>query len=251
MAVSSGFQLVARDTGPPRDRYRPQQLSEVVPTFSMKEARAILESENVSQVYLFEGLTGCGKTTLARIISRALVCESPDAVTKPCLTCAPCKGMEHSPDFTEINIADFRGIDAIRDNISGMSTLPGYLKRKVYIFDEAHQLTPAAQEMLNKVLEEPIGNTVIFLCTTNLKGLRRTLLGRCAQLTFKRVTRVQMQQVVKQVVGDAGLPYPNDGVFEDMFMQADGSIRDLMNLLDRYLLGAYEVGVTSTSESGA
>lgn len=248
--MARGFRLVARGDGPCRDRYRPQRLSEIVPTFSLKEAEAIVSDPNASRVYLFEGITGCGKTTLARIIARASICEAAEGVERPCLECDACKTMEQSPDYCEINIANFRGIDNIRDNIATMMTFPGYLKRKVYIYDEAHQLTPAAQELLNKVLEEPVGNTLIFLCTTNRKGLKRTLLGRCADTNFKRVSRAQMQKVASQVAEDNGVAAPSDEIFEDMVMRADGSVRDLMNLLDKYLLGTYEIGGESPSDSG-
>jgi DNA polymerase III subunit gamma/tau len=208
----------------------------------MKEALAILENPNSSQVWLFEGLTGCGKTTLARIISRACVCKGEGA-EKPCLECEPCKTMERQPDFTEINIANFRGIDPIRDKIAGMCYLGTYLSRRIYIFDEAHQLTPAAQELMNKVLEEPVGDTLIFLCTTHKKGLKRTLLGRCASLNFRRMTKAQMKKVVAQICKDAGQDEPSEEASESLFHKADGSVRDLMNLMDKVLLGTYEMGI--------
>lgn len=248
--MARGFKLVSRGEGPLRVRYRPQRLSEIVPTFSMKEAESIISNPNASQVYLFEGLTGCGKTTLARIIARACVCEAPAGTEKPCLECDACKEMERNPDYKEINIADFRGVDAIRDNIATMATVPAYQKRKIYIYDEAHQLTPAAQELLNKVLEEPRPQTLIFLCTTNRKGLKRTLLGRCSDTNFKRVSRAQMRQIVDQVVADTSTAPPSDETFEDMVMRANGSVRDLMNLLDKYLLGTYTIGGVVDDEEG-
>lgn len=250
--MARGFKLVSRGEGPLRTRYRPQRLSEIVPTFSMKEIEAIIASPNASQVYLFEGLTGCGKTTLARIVARACICEAPAGVEKPCLECDACKQMERCPDYKEINVADFRGVDSIRDNIATMATYPGYQSRKIYIYDEAHQLTPASQELMNKVLEEPRPHTLIFLCTTNRKGLKRTLLGRCADTNFKRVSRAQMQQIVKQITEDNKAAPPSEEISEDMFMKADGSVRDLLNLLDKYLLGTYECGGQAPNdESGA
>jgi DNA polymerase III subunit gamma/tau len=248
--MAHSFKLISRGDGPLRDRYRPQRLSEVVPTFSMKEATAIISNPHASQVHLFEGLTGCGKTTLARIIARACLCEAEGEVEKPCLTCGACKSMERNPDFSEKNVADYRGVDNIRDNIAGMMTMPGYGKRKIYVYDEAHQFTPQSQELLCKVLEEPVGNTLIFLCTTNSKGLKRTLMARCASINFKRVSRAQMQEVVKQITEDNKVAYPSEEIFEDMFMKADGSVRDLLNLLDKYLLGTYGVGGEEGSSSG-
>lgn len=243
--MARSFKLVSRGNGPLRQRYRPQRLDEIVPTFSMKEAKAILSDPNASQVYLFEGTTGSGKTTLARIIARASICESEDE-DKPCLECEACKTMERARDYYEINVANFRGIDSVRDKISDMCYLSTDLKRKIYIFDEAHQLTPAAQELLNKVLEEPIGDTLIFLCTTNKKGLKKTLLGRCGKLNFKYLRRNQTAAVAKQIVGKD----LDKDLIEDLHNKCDGSVRNLLNLLDKVLLGTYEVGAEVTESSG-
>lgn len=253
--MARGFRLVARGEGDCKKRYRPQRLSEICPTFPMLEALAILGNPNASQVWLFEGLTGCGKTTLARIIARACICQSTDPkVEKPCLECDRCKAMESAMDFTEINVAQFGGKEAVKNKIADMCYMPGDLGRKIYIFDEAHQLTPASQELMNKVLEEPIGDTLIFLCTTRRKGLKRTLLGRCANLNFRRVTRAQFKKIVSQICKDAGTAPPNDDTSDSLFHKADGSVRDLLNLMDKFLLGAYELGIgfdSSDEDHGA
>ncbi len=247
--MARGFRLVARGEGDCKKRYRPQRLSEICPTFPVKEALAILGNPNASQVWLFEGLTGCGKTTLARIIARACVCQSTDPkVEKPCLECDRCKAMERAMDFTEINVAQFGGKDAVKNKIADMCYMPGDLGRKIYIFDEAQQLTPAAQELMNKVLEEPIGDTLIFLCTTRKKGLKRTLLGRCANLNFRRVTRAQFKKIVSQICEDSGIAPPDGDTSDSLFHKADGSVRDLLNLMDKFLLGAYEPGIGFESD---
>ena len=240
------FKLVARGEGDLKTRYRPQRLSEICPTFHLKDAEAILGDPNSSKVWLFEGLTGCGKTTLARIISRAAVCNctTPD-VEKPCLQCEPCLSMENG-DFLEVNGADYRGIDAIREVIDGMRSYPNWFDKKLYIFDEAQQITPHAQELLNKVLEEPIGDTLIFLCTTNKKGLKRTLLGRCAKINFRRMTRKQCGTIITQIFKDVGAEKPDSDTTEDIFRRADGSVRDLLVLLDAYLRGSYKIGSDHT-----
>jgi DNA polymerase III subunit gamma/tau len=249
--MARGFKLVARGEGPLRDRYRPQRLSEIVPTFPMKEAQALLTNPNSSQVWLFEGLTGCGKTTLARIIARASVCEAEGDAEKPCLECGACKAMETAMDYTEINVARFGGKDDVRKKVSDMCYMASDLARKLYIFDEAHQLTSASQELMNKVLEEPIGDTLIFLCTTHKKGLKRTLLGRCAKINFRRMTKAQLTSIVKQVVKEAEQGMPSDDILDDLYVKADGSVRDLLNLMDRVLIGSYQVGIETSEDSGA
>jgi len=240
------FRIKARGEGDLKTRYRPQRLSEICPTFHLKDAQAILGDPNASKVWLFEGLTGCGKTTLARIISRAAVCECDDPETeKPCLVCETCRTLDSSPDYMEINGADVRGIDAMREITPGMRQYGQFLGDdgvKIYVFDEAQQITPAAQELLNKVLEEPPEHVRIFLCTTNKKGLKRTLLGRCSKVNFRRITKGQCDEIIGQVMGDAGQTVPEQVVVEDLFRRANGSVRDLLVLLDTYLRGTFKVG---------
>jgi DNA polymerase-3 subunit gamma/tau len=238
-----GFRIKARGEGDLKTRYRPQRLSEICPTFHLRDAKAILGDPNASRVWLFEGLTGCGKTSLARIIARAAVCACEDSeVEKPCLECEPCRTMESSLDFLEINGADCRGIDAMREITSDMRTYPSFLAHKIYIFDEAQQITPQAQELLNKVLEEPVEDTLIFLCTTNKKGLKRTLLGRCSKINFRRITKRQCGALITQVFKDADQELPDQATTEDLFRRANGSVRDLLVLLDSYLRGTFKVG---------
>ena len=238
------FKLKARGEGDLKTRYRPQKLSEICPTFHVKDAEAILGDPNASQVWLFEGLTGCGKTTLARIIARASVCEASGPKSdRPCLECRPCQSMETSMNFHEINGADVRGIDPMRIFAGDMQSGDGLFGRqKVFIIDEAQQITPAAQELLNKVLEEPLKGVLIFLCTTNKKGLKRTLLGRCSKINFRRMTRRQCGSLIKQIFEDAGQSLPDQDTTEDLFRRANGSVRDLLVLLDAYLRGTFKVG---------
>lgn len=245
------FRIKARGDGNLKTRYRPQRLSEICPTFPMEEAKAVLANPESSRVTLLEGLTGCGKTSLARIIARALVCTA-ETGEKPCLECGPCTSMEHSGEFMEINVADFRGVDDVRDQTKDMGVYGGLLKHRIYIFDEVHQLTPHAQELMNKVLEEPRGTAMVFLCTTSTKGLKRTLLGRCTKITFSRMSKAQCTEIIKQVTSDAGKPMPSRAIEEDLYMRSDGSVRDLLNLLEKVLLGTYVAGADNaiTEESG-
>lgn len=237
------FRIRARGEGDLKTRYRPKTLQEICPTFNLKDAQAILEDPNASQVWLFEGNTGCGKTTLARIIARAAVCENEN---KPCLKCDACTGMESSMDFMEVNGADLRGIDDMRKVANTFNTYPQFLDRRILIIDEAQQITRAAQELLNKELEEPSESTLIFLCTTNKKGLIKTLLDRCAQIRFKRLKYADSVTIAEQVCEDAKTDAPEKTVYEDMFRRADGSVRAYLNLLERFIRGTYTIGSDAT-----
>lgn len=240
------FRLVARGEGDLKKRYRPQRLGEVCPTFNLKDAQAILEDPNASQVWLFEGVTGCGKTTLARILARGISCEAEDG--RPCLECESCKAFDSTADFVEINGADIRGIDAMREQTGPMRTYPNDLQKRIWIFDEAQQITRPAQELLNKVLEEPPETVMVFLCTTNKKGLIRTLLGRCAKINFRRLAFKDAVRICEQICEDTKVEVPSAQIYEDMFRRANGSIRDLLNLLELHIRGTYTIGSETAEE---
>ena len=137
--MAHDFRIKSRGNGDLKTRYRPQTLNEVVPTVTTTRLKKILTDPNASQVFRFEGLTGAGKTTCARILARASVCSSDE--DKPCLECDNCRQLETCGDFYEVNIADQRGIDDMRALIDGMRAFPFYLTRKIYVLDEVHQLS--------------------------------------------------------------------------------------------------------------
>lgn len=244
--MARGFEIVARGSGDLKTRYRPQRLNEAAPTFPIRRLKKIITDPNASQVYMFEGLTGTGKTSCARIIARACICEGDGEL--PCLECEACLTLERSPDFFEINVANFRKIDDVRQIIDGMHVSMGFLKRKIYIFDEVHQLTTASQQLLLKALEEPPTGVIVFLCTTEKTGLIRTLTDRAVHIKFNRLQKAHATKIIDKVLEDAGEAAPeiDDNTRLDMFRRADGSVRALMNLLQAFLDGDYETGETET-----
>ncbi len=232
------FTLKSRGTGDLKKRYRPQELWELIPTFAITRLKKILKDPNASQVYLFEGRSGTGKTTCARILARASVCTIEEVELRPCLTCANCVGMETSGDYTEINAADLRGIDDARAQLATMAYAPMRLPYRIYVFDEVHQLTPQAQQVFLKIFEEPSPNMLIFMCTTEKKGLKKTLIDRAISIPFKPITMAQGGELLDQLVEleeyEGEIP---DGLLPQMHVVAGGSVRAFLNCVQIFFEG--------------
>ena len=242
------FTLKSRGDGDLKTRYRPQRLEEMAPTFSVPRLQSIAENPK-ARVYLFEGPSGSGKTSCARIVARASVCES--RTDQPCLKCQPCKAMEASADFMELNIADLRKIDDIRDIIAGMRFKPMQLSRKIYILDEVHQLTPDAQQVLLKTFEEPQPGLLIIMCTTQTKGLDKALIHRAERVTFKELDKASADQIIDQMLKTTGRETGiNRTIRSQLYECADGSVRALLNNIQAFLDGGFDPVSAADDEAG-
>jgi DNA polymerase III subunit gamma/tau len=223
------YQVLAR-------KYRPQKFSEVIGqehvTRTLKNA---LEQGRTAHGYIFSGHRGIGKTTIARILAMALNCRSSDKpVTEPCGVCDSCTEIRagNSVDVIEIDAATNRGIDEIRELREGTRYRPARDRFKIYILDEAHQITDAAFNALLKTLEEPPGHVVFMLATTQPEDIPQTIRSRCQHFSFRAVGFEEILNQLKDLSGRENIEADEDALA--LLAEAgDGSMRDALSILDQ------------------
>lgn len=213
-------------------RYRPRRFSEVKGQDHIVRAlRNSVAEGREGQAYLFSGPRGTGKTSSARILAKVLNCESPGA-GEPCCECESCLAVERgtSYDVHELDAASNNGVDAMRDLIEKASLgTPG--RHKVYILDEVHMLSKAAEAALLKTLEEPPPHVVFVLATTDPQKMSDTIRSRTQHLQFHLLPADTLQEHVRWVVEDAGLDV-DDAAVDRVLSQGGGSARDTLSALE-------------------
>ena len=223
------YQVLAR-------KYRPQNFSEVIGqehvTRTLKNA---LDQGRTAHGYIFSGHRGIGKTTVARILAMALNCRSSDQpVTEPCGVCESCTEIRagNSVDVIEIDAATNRGIDEIRELREAARYRPARDRFKIYILDEAHQITDAAFNALLKTLEEPPSHVVFMLATTQPEDIPQTIRSRCQHFSFRAVRFEEILGQLKDLAGRENIEADEDALA--LLAEAgDGSIRDALSILDQ------------------
>jgi DNA polymerase-3 subunit gamma/tau len=215
-------------------KYRPQDFEEVVGQEAVvRTLRNAIELGQVRQAYLFAGPRGTGKTSMARILAKALNCEqgptaTPDNVCHACVSIA--KGS--SLDVIEMDAASQRGIDDIREIRERVVLQPAEGRYKVYILDEAHQLTDAAWNALLKLIEEPPPHLVFVFCTTDLAKVLTTVRSRCQTFVFARPRLPELVRVLRRVADGESIEAP-DAALALIARGARGSFRDAESTLDQ------------------
>jgi len=223
------YQVLAR-------KYRPQKFAEVIGqehvTRTLKNA---IEQGRTAHGYIFSGHRGIGKTTVARILAMALNCRSSDKpVTEPCGVCESCTEVRagNSVDVIEIDAATNRGIDEIRELREAARYRPARDRFKIYILDEAHQITDAAFNALLKTLEEPPSHVVFMLATTQPEDIPQTIRSRCQHFSFRAVRFEEILGQLKDLAGRENIAADEDALA--LLAEAgDGSIRDALSILDQ------------------
>jgi len=221
------YQVIAR-------KYRPQTFDEVVSQGHIKQTlRNALESDRVAHGYIFAGPRGTGKTTMARILAMALNCTdgpsaNPDPKDPVCKEIAAGSAM----DVVEIDAASNRRIDDIRELRESVKYRPARDRYKVFIIDEAHQITNDAFNALLKTLEEPPEWVVFILCTTEPQAIPATILSRCQSFQFRTVDLDMVVGHMKSICEQEGVEAEDDALVT-VALAGDGSIRDSLSTLDQ------------------
>jgi DNA polymerase III subunit gamma/tau len=223
------YQVLAR-------KYRPQRFSEVIGqehvTRTLKNA---IEQQRIAHGYIFSGHRGIGKTTIARILAMALNCRSTDKpIPEPCGVCESCVEVRagNSVDVIEIDAATNRGIDEIRDLRDAARYRPARDRYKIYILDEAHQITDAAFNALLKTLEEPPPHIIFMMATTQAEDIPQTIRSRCQHFSFHAV---KFDEIVRQLGDIAGKEkiQADDEALAVLAEAGDGSMRDALSIMDQ------------------
>ena len=234
-------------------KYRPQSFNEeelVGQEHVVRTLRNAIALDRVAHAYLFSGPRGTGKTTTARVLAKAINCQHEDARQRPCNVCANCRAINAgaTPDLVEIDAASNRGIDDIRDLRERVRYAPTQLFSKVYIIDEAHQITGAAANAFLKTLEEPPSHTRFILATTDPEELLPTIVSRCQRFEFRRVSADDMTRRLQTVADLESISIEADAL-RMIARHATGSLRDALGLLEQLsLLSA--PGLSDSADDG-
>ena len=199
--------------------------------------------ERVSHSYLFCGPRGTGKTSTARILAKAVNCLNPDS-GDPCNHCDPCVSFNDGTflDLIELDAASNRGIDDIREIREKINFSPVKGRRKVYIIDEAHMLTPEAENAFLKTLEEPPKHIMFILCTTEMDRIAPTIISRCQRFDFKLLSSDDICYRLSEIIQAEHLEIDNQAIAA-IARFASGSLRDAENLLDQISVSS-DKGIT-------
>ena len=221
------FQVSAR-------KYRPSTFEEVLgQTHVVQTLTNAIARQRVAHAYVFSGMRGVGKTTVARILAKSLNCEK-GPTSEPCGTCPSCVEITrgNSVDVIEIDGASNTGVDDVRELRENVKFAPFHGSYRVYIIDEVHMLSNSAFNALLKILEEPPSHAVFIFATTEVHKIPATILSRCQHFTFRRISRLEIISQLRHVASKTGVTV-EDRSLSILARASEGSMRDALSLLDQ------------------
>lgn len=231
-------------------KWRPQLWEEVVGQEPVVQTlRNALRGDRIAHAYLFSGPRGCGKTTSARLVAKALNCLHPDPAQRPDNTCAHCVAVNEGRflDLIEIDGASNNGVENIRELREKINFAPNEGRYKVYVIDECHMLSSGAFNALLKTLEEPPAHAVFILATTENYKIPATVTSRCQRFEFRRIPVSETVARLKAMCEQEGLTV-EDAALEIVARQATGSLRDAISLLDQLVSADSRVTLAQAQE---
>lgn len=214
--------------------YRPQTFKDVAGQEAIiTTLKHAIDEKKIAHAYLFCGPRGTGKTTVAKLLAKAVNCTGNP---KPCGECENCKQIENGthPDVIEIDAASNNGVEEVRSLIDKVKYAPTQGQYKVYIIDEVHMMSPGAFNALLKTLEEPPAHVIFILATTEPHKILPTIISRCQRFDFTRLTDQEMVQRMQYVLKEEGKTY-DDGSLELIARLANGGMRDALSILEQCL----------------
>lgn len=217
-------------------RYRPINFDDMIGQEHITTTlRNQIVTGRTSHAYIFTGIRGTGKTSTAKVFSRAINCTNPQG-GNPCNECPTCKGILDGSilDVSEIDAASNNGVDNIREIRDEVIYSATQAKYKVFIIDEVHMLSPSAFNALLKTLEEPPEHVVFILATTDIHKVPETILSRCQRFDFRRITSDDVAKHLKKITEADGVEIDDKGI-KLVARLAEGSMRDALSIMDRCL----------------